>query len=130
MEPPPSFACAIGTMPAATAAAEDPAQEASTAAKEAREWTGTEDQCLLGCANDHVANAFPDIPQAFGLEQHVTWTKPLRAQDRFAFEARDRPWQPDWGIPKTRPWIEGLWVVRRGGMLDGDELIYRVEYFF
>ena len=52
-------------------AAEDPAQEASTAAKEAREWTGTEDQCLLGCANDHVANAFPDIPQAFGLEQHV-----------------------------------------------------------
>ena len=70
------------------------------------------------------------MSRVLGLEQHVTWTKPLRAQDRFAFEARDRPWQPDWGIPKTRPWIEGLWVVRRGGMLEGDELIYRVEDFF
>ena len=70
------------------------------------------------------------MSRVLGLEQRVTWTKPLRVQDRFAFEARDRPWQPDWGLPKTRPWIEGLWVVRRGGMLDGDELIYRVEDFF
>jgi len=70
------------------------------------------------------------MSRVLGLEQRATWTKALRPGDRFAFEARDRPWQSNWDIPSTRPWIEGLWLIRQGGLLEGDELIYRIENFF
>ena len=39
------------------------------------------------------------MTRVLGLKQHVTWGKPMRAQDRFAFEARNQPWRPDWGVP-------------------------------
>ena len=67
------------------------------------------------------------MSRVLGLEQHATWTKPLRDGDQFAFEARDQPWQKSWGMPEVTPWIEALWVVRKGEFLEGDELIYRVE---
>ena len=70
------------------------------------------------------------MSRVLGLEQHVRWSHSLRPGDRFAFEARDQPWQPDWGVPATRPWIEGLWVVRAGGLLEGDELVYQIEELF
>jgi hypothetical protein len=67
------------------------------------------------------------MTRVLGLRQHVIWGKPMRAQDRFAFEARDQPWQPDWGVPKARPWIEGLWFVRNGNLPEGDELTFGIE---
>ena len=67
------------------------------------------------------------MTRVLGLKQHVTWGKPMRAQDRFAFEARDQPWQPDWGVPKARPWIEGLWFVRNGEFPEGDELTFGID---
>jgi hypothetical protein len=70
------------------------------------------------------------MSRVLGLEQRVTWSKPLGPGDRFAFEARDRPWQPDWEVPATRPWIEGLGLVRPAGLVEGDELVYRIENFF
>ena len=70
------------------------------------------------------------MSRVLGLEQHVSWAAPLGPGDRFAFEARDQPWQPDWDVPATRPWIEGLWLVRPGGLVAGDELVYRIENLF
>jgi len=70
------------------------------------------------------------MSRVLGLEQHVVWTKPLRNGDKFAFEARDQPWQKDWGMPAVTPWIEALWVIRKGKFLEGDELVYRVENFW
>jgi hypothetical protein len=67
------------------------------------------------------------MTRVLGLKQHVTWGKPMRAQDRFAFEARDQPWQRDWGVPKARPWIEGLWFVRNGEFPEGDELTFGID---
>ena len=67
------------------------------------------------------------MTRVLGLKQHVIWGKPMRAQDRFAFEARDQPWQPDWGVPKVRPWIEGLWFVRNGAFPEGDELTFGID---
>lgn len=66
------------------------------------------------------------MTRVLGLEQHVTWGKPMRPQDHFAFEARDQPWQPDWKVPQTTPWIEGLWFIRNGPFLDGDQLTYGI----
>lgn len=67
------------------------------------------------------------MTRVLGLKQHVTWGRPMRTQDRFAFEARDQPWQPDWDVPKARPWIEGLWFVRIGEFPEGDELTYGID---
>ena len=67
------------------------------------------------------------MTRVLGLKQHVTWGKPMRAQDRFAFEARNQPWQPDWGVPKARPWIEGLWFVRNGAFPEGNELTFGID---
>ena len=82
---------------------------------------------------DETPEADPANPEwmsrVLGLDQHVTWTKPLRDGDKFAFEARDQPWQEAWDMPEVTPWIEALWVIRKG-FLEGDELIYRVENFW
>ena len=65
--------------------------------------------------------------RVLGLKQHAIWGTPMRSVDAFAFEARDQPWQPDWGIPDARPWIEGLWFVRNGGVLEGDSLTFQID---
>jgi hypothetical protein len=52
----------------------------------------------------------------------------MQSNDVFAFEARDQPWQPDWGVPETTPWIEGLWFIRIG-FLERDELTYGIENY-
>jgi hypothetical protein len=62
-----------------------------------------------------------------GLKQHIFWGVPMRDQDKFGFEARDKPWQPTWGIPEAIPWIEGLWFVRQGSLIEGDWLIYGID---
>lgn len=77
--------------------------------------------------NERDANNPEWMSRVLGLEQHVTWGRPMRPQDMFAFEARDQPWQPDWGMPETTPWIEGLWFARLGPFLEGDELTYAIE---
>lgn len=64
--------------------------------------------------------------RVLGLKQEVTWGKPMRDKDSFAFEARDHPWQPDWKVPKTIPWFEGLHFVRKP-FLEGDSLTYRMN---
>ena len=64
--------------------------------------------------------------RVLGLKQEVTWGKPMRDKDNFAFEARDQPWQPDWKVPKTIPWFEGLHFVRKP-FLEGDSLTYRMN---
>ncbi len=51
----------------------------------------------------------------------------MRDRDKFAFEARDKPWQKTWGVPDTVPWIEGLWSVRQGSLLDGDRLSFGID---
>jgi hypothetical protein len=67
------------------------------------------------------------MTRVLGLKQRVTWGKPMRPQDHFAFEARDVPWQPDWGVPKTVPWIEGLWFIRNDTLIEGDRLTYSID---
>ncbi|MBT3984283.1 MAG: hypothetical protein HOE90_23205 [Bacteriovoracaceae bacterium] len=67
------------------------------------------------------------MSRVLGLKQHVSWKMKLRSQDRFAFEARDQPWQPHWKVPKTIPWIEGLWLVRRGLFPEGDEISFSIS---
>jgi hypothetical protein len=67
------------------------------------------------------------MDRVLGLRQEVEWLKPMRSQDVFAFEARDVPWQRIWKIPKTTPWIEGLWFIRNESFFEGDELIYRID---
>ncbi len=70
----------------------------------------------------------PDwMTRVLGLKQRVTWGKPMRPQDHFAYEARDVPWQPDWGVPETVPWIEGLWFIRNGPLVEGDRLSYTID---
>ncbi len=69
------------------------------------------------------------MTRVLGLKQHVIWAVPMRPQDRFAFEARDVPWQPDWGVPQTTPWIEGQWFVRDLSMVEGDTLIWGFDNF-
>ena len=66
--------------------------------------------------------------RVLGLKQQVTWGKPMRGRDSFAFEARDQPWQPTWQVPKTIPWFEGLWFIRHP-FLEGDTLTYRIDNF-
>lgn len=68
----------------------------------------------------------PWMTRVLGLKQHVYWKTKMRPQDKFAFEARDQPWQPGWKVPKATPWIEGLWLVRNSALVDGDELIYGI----
>jgi len=81
---------------------------------------------------DETAEPDPGNPKwmtrVLGLDQHVTWSKSLRKGDKFAFEARDQPWQDTWDMPQVTPWIEGLWVIR-DGFLDGDEMTFRIEDF-
>ena len=48
------------------------------------------------------------------LKQQMVRGVSMRDRDKFAFEARDKPWQKTWGVPDTVPWIEGLWSVRQG----------------
>lgn len=67
------------------------------------------------------------MTRVLGLKQRVTWGSPMRAQDHFAYEARDVPWQPDWKVPKTVPWIEGLWFIRNGTLIEGDRLTYSID---
>ena len=69
----------------------------------------------------------PWMTRVLGLKQRVVWGVPMRDQDRFAFEARDKPWQPTWDVPKTVPWIEGVWFVRNGSLLEGDWLSYGID---
>jgi len=80
---------------------------------------------------DETAEPDPNNPRwmsrVLGLRQRAIWTEPLRREDKFAFEARDQPWQKSWGMPEVTPWIEGLWVVRKGDFLEGDTLIFRIE---
>ena len=66
--------------------------------------------------------------RVLGLKQQVTWGKPMRGKDSFAFEARDQPWQPTWRVPKTIPWFEGLWFIRHP-FLEGDTLTYRIDNY-
>lgn len=67
------------------------------------------------------------MTRVLGLQQRVTWGSPMRAQDHFAYEARDVPWQPDWKVPQTVPWIEGLWFIRNGTLIEGDRLTYSID---
>ena len=67
------------------------------------------------------------MSRVLGLKQRVTWAKPMRPQDHFAYEIRDVPWQPGWGVPKTRPWVEGLWFIRNGEWVDGDRITYTID---
>lgn len=67
------------------------------------------------------------MSRVLGLKQHVTWGVPMRPQDKFGYEARDQPWKPQWRVPKTTPWIEGLWFVREDSFLEGDELTYAID---
>jgi len=66
------------------------------------------------------------MSRVLGLDQHLRWDKPLRKGDQFAFEARDQPWQEHWDMPKVTPWIEALWMIRKG-FLEGDEMVYRID---
>ena len=66
--------------------------------------------------------------RVLGLKQEVIWGKPMRDKDDFAYEARDQPWQPDWKVPKTIPWFEGLHFVRKP-FLEGDSLTYRMNNY-
>jgi hypothetical protein len=70
------------------------------------------------------------MTRVLGLKQHITWALPMRSTDKFAFEARDVPWQQTWGIPATRPWIEGLWFVRDGSFLEGDKFSYEIDDYW
>ncbi|MBN2127560.1 MAG: hypothetical protein JW703_04185, partial [Candidatus Diapherotrites archaeon] len=63
------------------------------------------------------------MTRVLGLKQHVSWTKKMRSNDVFAFEARTVPWQASWKIPETTPWIEGLWFIRNDSFLEGDSLV-------
>ncbi len=80
-----------------------------------------------------VATAEPDpgnprwMARVLGLQQRVTWEGPMRPQDHFAYEVRDVPWQPDWGVPRQTPWIEGLWFIRNGPLPEGDRLTYTID---
>ncbi|MDA0788599.1 MAG: hypothetical protein O2780_03970 [Proteobacteria bacterium] len=80
-----------------------------------------------------VATAQPDpanprwMSRVLGLRQRVTWEGPMRPQDHFAYEVRDVPWQPGWGVPGQAPWIEGLWFIRNGPLPDGDRLTYTID---
>ncbi len=67
------------------------------------------------------------MTRVLGLKQHVVWGVPMRDGDKFAFEARDKPWQRTWGVPEAVPWIEGLWFVRQGDLLEGDWLTYGID---
>ena len=69
----------------------------------------------------------PWMTRVLGLKQHVVWGLPMRDQDKFAFEARDKPWQATWGIPESVPWIEGLWFVREGSLIEGDWLTFGID---
>ncbi len=82
-----------------------------------------------------VETALPDpanppwMSRVLGLQQHITWHSPMRPQDQFAFEARDVPWQSSWSVPEVTPWIEGLWFVRQGSFVDGDQLTYGIDAY-
>lgn len=67
------------------------------------------------------------MTRVLGLKQHITWGVPMRPVDKFAFEARNVPWQATWGMPETAPWIEGLWFARDKSFLDGDRLSYEID---
>lgn len=69
----------------------------------------------------------PWMSRVLGLEQHIFWGVPMREQDKFGIEARDVPWQPTWDIPEAIPWIEGLWFVRAGSLIEGDWLTYGID---
>lgn len=71
----------------------------------------------------------PWMSRVLGLKQHIFWGVPMRDQDKFAFEARDKPWQQTWEVPETVPWIEGLWFVREGSLVEGDWLTYGIDNF-
>jgi hypothetical protein len=83
-------------------------------------------------SGDETQGADPNNPfwmgRVLGLKQEVTWGKPMREKDDFAFEARDQPWQPDWKVPRTIPWFEGLHFVRKP-FLEGDVLTYRIANY-
>ncbi len=69
------------------------------------------------------------MTRVLGLKQHITWGVPMRPVDKFAFEARNVPWQPTWGTPETAPWIEGLWFARDTSFLEGDRLSYEIDAY-
>ena len=95
------------------------------------EWFRDLQQLDFRFGGEETRSPDPDNPawmsRVLGLRQHVTWSMPMRPQDRFAFEARDQPWQPGWGVPQTTPWIEGLWMVRQGKFPEGDVLNYGID---
>ena len=83
-------------------------------------------------SGDETPRPDPNNPfwmgRVLGLKQMVTWGKPMRAKDDFAFEARDQPWQPHWKVPRTIPWFEGLHFVRKP-FLEADSLTYRIDNY-
>jgi len=83
-------------------------------------------------SGDETREPDPNNPwwmgRVLGLKQEATWGSPMRAGDWFALEARDQPWQPHWKVPKTIPWIEGLWFIRKP-FLEGDSLTYRINNY-
>jgi len=80
-------------------------------------------------SGDETSRPDPNNPfwmgRVLGLKQEAVWGKPMRGKDSFCFEARDQPWQPDWRVPGTIPWFEGLWFIRHP-FLEGDSLTYRI----
>lgn len=66
-----------------------------------------------------------------GLKQYIKAEKPLRKLfgDRVSFEVRDVPWQATWKIPEKRPWFEGIWLERRGKLLEGDGIDYGITNY-
>ena len=74
-----------------------------------------------------VAELATPLPGGSLEEEHVVWGVPMRDQNLFGFEARDKPWQATWGVPETVPWIEGLWFVREGSLIEGDWLLYGID---
>lgn len=89
-------------------------------------------ELLFRFSGDETRRPDPKNPfwmgRVLGLKQEVTWGKPMRGRDSFAFEARDQPWQPTWRVPKTIPWFEGLWFIRQP-FLEGDSLTYRIKNY-
>ena len=95
-------------------------------------FSGLEDLnfAFSGQATDRPDPANPPwMSRVLGLKQHVFWGVPMRDQDKFGIEARDKPWQPTWDIPETIPWIEGLWFVRVGSLIEGDWLLYGIDNY-
>ncbi len=95
------------------------------------QWYGQLDSQDFLFSGEATAEADPNNPawmtRVLGLKQHISWDVPMRTGDKFAFEARDVPWQASWGIPESTPWIEGLWFVRNGSFLEGDQLSFGID---